>query len=199
VYLCLCFLDVLKLSSFPKNKLIQQLEKGKIIFLPLKIPHHKFLTFQKANADATTFGSSMVDIFADVPEAYTRANMHPDLKTILNNLAAEVRNILDGHLTVIETGLPFIEFTTMLKSNEHILVHLVNYNVTVEGDITPSKEIKTRIVIPDGSKVKRILYNGGLGDLYELNYEVINFNNGDLVEVTFPSLDIYGLARIELE
>jgi len=193
------FLDVLKLSSFPKNKSIQQLEKGKIIFLPLKIPHHKFLTFQKANADATTFGSSMVDIFADVPEAYTRANMHPDLKTILNNLAAEVRNILDGHLTVIETGLPFIEFTTMLKSNEHILVHLVNYNVTVEGYITPSKEIKTRIVIPDGSKVKRILYNGGLGDLYELNYEVINFNNGDLVEVTFPSLDIYGLARIELE
>jgi hypothetical protein len=141
----------------------------------------------------------MVDVFADLPEAYTRANMHPDLKPILNNLAAEVRNVLSGHLTALETGLPFIEFTTMLKSNEHILVHLVNYNVTVEGDITASKEIKTRIVIPGGSKVKKILYNGELADLNELDFKIINFDNGDLVEVTFPTLDIYGFAVIELE
>ncbi len=173
------FLDIVNLSSFPNEKSVQSFNKGEIIFLPLEIPEHKFLTVQKNNPDATTFGSSMVDIFADVPEAYTRANMHPDLKSILNNLAAEVRNVLNGHLTALETVLPFIEFTTMLKSNEHILVHLVNYNVTVEGDITASKEIKARIVIPGGSKVKKILYNGELADLNELDFKIINFDSGD--------------------
>lgn len=193
------FLDVVKLSIYPEGKLVHPYYEGEIIFLPLEIPDHKFLTVQETNPDATTFGSSMVDVFADVPEAYTRANMHPDLKPILNNLAAEVRNVLTGHLSALEPGLPFIEFTTMLKSNEHILVHLVNYNVTVEGDITSSKEIKAQIVIPGGSKVKKILYNGELADLNELDFKIKNFDNGDLVEVTFPSIDIYGFAIIELE
>jgi hypothetical protein len=193
------FLKSSKLSSFPKEKLIHFIGKGEILFLPLEIPSHKFLTVQKTNVDATTFGSSMVDVFADVPEAYTRANMHPDLENTLNNLALEVQHVMKGYFTRIETGLPFIELTTMYKPKEHILVHLVNYNVDLEGDVTSSKEIKTNIVIPDGLKVKRILYSGELNDLYELDFEVQNFNDEDIVNVTFPNLDIYGLARIELE
>jgi len=193
------FLDRLKLSSYPEEKSVHSLEKGRFVFLPMEIPHHKFLTYRETNPDATTFGSTMADVFADVPEAYTRANIHPDLKSVLNNLSTEVRNILGDHLTTVDTGLPFIEITTMRKSNEHILVHLVNYNVTVNGDVTPSDEIRARVVIPGGQKVKRVLYSSDLGMMNELTYNVKSYSNGDMIEITFPHLNIYGLAGIELE
>lgn len=34
---------------------------------------------------------------------------------------------------------------------------------------------------------------------YEVNYDVKYFDNGVLVDITFPNLDVYGLAIIELE
>jgi hypothetical protein len=186
-------------SSYPKDKLIKFLDEGKMFFIPLELPQHKFLTKQEIKDDVTTFGSTMADIFADVPEAYTRANMHPDLKKILTGLANEVLKMMSDHITKIESGLPFIELTMMLKADKHILIHLVNYNVTLDGDVSTAKDIATQILIPKGENVKHILYSGELGDLSELSYKVKSNEEGELVNVTFPMLNIYGLAIIELE
>jgi hypothetical protein len=38
-----------------------------------------------------------------------------------------------------------------------------------------------------------------LADLNELDFKITNFDNDKIVEVTFPDLDIYGFAVIELE
>jgi hypothetical protein len=193
------FLDVNELSEYPKEKMVKSLGKGKIIFLALQLPEHKFLTVQEIKNDATTFGSSMVNVFADVPEAYTRNNMHPELKKILNNLVNEIKSMFSDHLTILSNGLPFVELTTMRNTNQYILLHLVNYNVTIDGEMTPAKELSTQLALPNGSKVKRILYSGELGALSELNYEVKKLNDHDLVYVTFPELSIYGFAVVELE
>lgn len=183
------------LSEYPKEQTLKSICDGKIIFIPFEIPEHKFLTNSAIRGDATTFGSTMTDIFADVPEAYTRANMHPDLKIILNHLAAEVIALSD-QVTTVKSGLPFVELTTMLNNN-HMLVHLVNYNVTVDGDITSAKDIKAQIKIPEGFKIKSIYYSGELGDMKELKYDYSENNN--LISISFPILNIYGLARIEFE
>ncbi len=190
------FLDESNLSEYPKEKLLKSLGDGEILFIPFEIPKHKFLTKSEIRGDATTFGSTMTDIFADVPEAYTRANMHPDLKQILNDLSSEVIT-LSGQVTKIDSGLPFFELTTMLKNNDHMLVHLVNYNVTVDGDITSAKDIKAQIKIPKGLKIKSMSYSSDLGEMKELKYE--NSENDELINLTFPNLNIYGLAKIELE
>ena len=93
------FLEVNGLSNYPNDKLITSVGKGKMVFIPLQIPTHKFLTVMEIKGNATTFGSSMVNIFADVPEAYTRNNIHPELRQILENLAEEVRSMFSDHLT----------------------------------------------------------------------------------------------------
>jgi hypothetical protein len=192
------FLTESDLSGYPEEQTLKSLGDGKILFIPFEIPEHKFLTKSAIRGDATTFGSTMTEVFADVPEAYTRANMHPDLKGILNNLANEVTT-LSGQLTKLKTGLPFIELTTMLKNNDHMLIHLVNYNVTIDGDITPVTNVEAQIAIPEGLSVKNITYSGELGERLTLKFDNQESNGKKIVNVTFPSLNIYGLAKIELE
>ncbi len=193
------FLEVNELTEYPKDKLIKSLGNGKIIFIPLEIPEHKFLTVMEKKGDVTTFGSSMVDIFADVPEAYTRNKIHPELRQILNNLADELKNMFPNQITVLKNGLPFVELTTMQKSDDFILVHLVNYNVTIDGDITPATDVKAKIAIPEGLLVKNITYSGELGEMQNLKFDIEESKGKTMVTVTFPSLNIYGLAKIELE
>ena len=65
----------------------------------------------------------MVDVFADVPEAYTRDNINPALRAKLNDLAEESLKLLGSNVTKIEEGNKFIEMSTMRKNNEHLLVH----------------------------------------------------------------------------
>ncbi len=170
-----------------------------MIFLPLEIPENKFLTVQEVRSDATTFGSSMVDIFADVPEAYTRNKIHPELRTILNNLANELKTNFNEELTILKNDLPFVELTTMQKEDNLLLIHLVNYNVTVDGDITPAKNINVQISLPEGKTVRRISYDGKLGKLSEIKCKIKEFDGKRLAYATFPDLNIYGLAKIELE
>jgi hypothetical protein len=193
------FLEANELVEYPKDKLIKSLGKGKIIFMPLEIPSHKFLTVMELKGDATTFGSSMVDIFADVPEAYTRNKIHPELRQILENLANEVKDISPDHLTILKNESSFVELTTMRNNDKYILAHLVNYNVTIDGDITPATDVKVQIAVPEGFSVKNITYSGELGEMQNLQFDDEEINGKKMVNVIFPSLNIYGLAKIELE
>lgn len=194
----MAFLEVNKLTEFPNKNLVSSLGKGKMIFIPLEIPYHKFLTVMEMKGKVTTFGSSMIDVFADVPEAYTRNNIHPALRNILQHFTDELRRMFPDQLTLLKNNLPFIELTTMRNDN-YILMHLINYNVTIAGDIFAAKDIETQIVIPLGMKVKKILYDGELSALSELNFEVKETSDHQLIDTTLPELNIYGLALIELE
>lgn len=191
-------LESANLKAYPKKIESKPVGKGEILFMPLEIPKHKFLV-KFEQKEGTFFGSSMVDIFADVPEAYTRDNMNPELRKILNTVADESVKLLDSKITKILEGNKFVELSTMRKNDELLLVHLVNYNVTVDGDITPAINVKTQIAIPQGLSVKNISFNGELGDMQKLKYEVKSQNDVNLVTLTFPKVNIYGLAKIELE
>jgi len=137
----------------------------------------------------------MVDIFADVPEAYTRDNMHPDLREKLGFMIDQSIKILNSKVTMITDDNKFVELSEMRKNDEHLLIHLVNYDVTVDGDITPANNIKVQIAIPENHKISRISYSGTLGQMEQLDFKE---NDDGTVLVQFPALNIYGLARIEL-
>jgi hypothetical protein len=141
----------------------------------------------------------MVDVFADVPEAYTRDNMHTELRSKLAYVAEESKKILESKITRIDGENKFVELSVMKKNDEHLLIHLVNYNVTTDGDITPATDVKAQIAIPEGLSVKNITYSGELGEMQNLKYDIEESNGKIMATVTFPSLNIYGLAKIELE
>ena len=191
-------LEAAGLSQYPEQNTSKSIGKGKVLFIPLEIPEHKFLA-KIEQKEGTFFGSSMIDVFADVPEAYTRNNVHPELRKKLNSLADETIKLLDSKVTKVTDDSKFVEMSVMKKNKEHLLVHLVNYNVTVDGDITPAKDVKAQIVIPEGLSVKNITYDGELKDMQNLKYDIQKKDGYSVATVTFPSLNIYGLAKVELE
>jgi hypothetical protein len=191
-------LEAAKLTKYPKKNISKSIGEGGVVFMPLQIPKHKFLT-KFEQREGTFFGSSMVDVFADVPEAYTRNKINPELRAKLNLLADQTLKILNSSITKINGGNKFVELSAMRKGNEHLIVHLVNYNVTVDGDLTPAKDIKAQIAIPEGLSIKNITYSGELAEMQNLKFDTAEIDGRTTVSVTFPSLNIYGLAKIELQ
>jgi hypothetical protein len=187
-------LEAAKLSNYPAENVTKSIGEGKIVFIPLVIPDHKFLT-KFEQKEGTFFGSSMVDIFADVPEAYTRDNMNPELRSKLSLVAEESAKILNSRITKVDGDNKFVELSTMRKNNEHLLIHLVNYDVTVDGDITQAVNVSVQIAIPKDRKVKGITYSGNLGQMETINFQE---NENSTINVIFPAVNIYGLACVEL-
>jgi hypothetical protein len=191
-------LDAADLLEYPKKNISKSIGEGSILFIPLEIPEHKYLT-KYEQKEGTFFGSSMVDVFADVPEAYTRNNINPELRGKLEFVLDESLRILGKKISRIESNNKFLEIGTMRKNDEHLLVHLVNYNVTVDGDITPSKDINVQIVIPKGYNVVNISFNGELGGMKNIEFAIKEIDGNKILSTTFPSVNIYGLAKIKLE
>jgi hypothetical protein len=184
-------------KGYPESYAVKKIGKGKVAYLPLAIPEHRYLVPAKAKSEFTTFGPSMADVFPDIPEGYTRNRINPELRPKLEEAVDKMLELLDHNATQIITESPYLEMTTMQQShNDLLLVHLVNYDVTVAGVQTPAEMVDLQICLPAGKKVKKIQYNGTLSGLQPLEYKMKKSN---LVAVTVPRVEVYGLMIIELE
>lgn len=170
--------------------------EGKVIRLPLEIPVHHFLVGGEQRSDATTFGPAMLDVFPDVPEAYTRENIHPDLRPHLESLADTVLAELGDRVTRRLSEHPWVEVSRMARSdNSSVLLHLVNYNVTIRGEITPASGVRCQLALPEGRTVEHAwLYRPGL-ERSSLDPVVSN----GTAQLTIPKVDIYALVVVELD
>lgn len=187
-------------ANFQTNYTEKKLGKGTFAFVPLTIPANRFLIYAKAKSDATTFGPSMADVFSDIPEGYTRGRIDPSLRTILESAADKIEVLQRGKISRLVKKTPFVEMTTMQQSEKNrMLVHLVNYDVTVDGTITPANNLQVQVLIPDGKKVKQVSYNGLLGKMTPTEFKS-QVNDGRQIVTFQPEVvNVYGLAVIELE
>ena len=80
------------------------------------------------------------------------------------------------------------------KEKNIILVHLVNYDVVLDGTITPAENISVELVLPDGVKAKNIKYSGNLSDMQPISFDT----SGKTVKFVLPEVGVYGLAVVEL-
>ena len=187
-------------DSYASNMLQSNLKKGRAVYIPVEIPASKFLIKTKAKGEFTTFGPTMADVFADIPEGYTRGRINPQLHEKLEEVSEKINLLLNGNLSRVISDSPYIEMTTMLpKDKSHLLVHFVNYDVTVDGTITPARSMKAQVVLPKGKTAKSVVYNGELSDMRSLDFKTQK--NDDVTTISFAPdvLSIYGLAIIELE
>jgi hypothetical protein len=76
-----------------------------------------------------------------------------------------------------------------------MLIHLVNYNVTVDGEITPARGVVVDVAPPAGKKVRSVSYSGTLSPLESVKFAPA----GKGIRFTADQLGIYGLAAVELE
>ena len=182
-------------TSYPSNKVVKNIGDGKICYIPLTIPASKFLIPMKEGKDVTTFGPTMADVFADIPEGYSRGRINPDLHKVLETVALEIETLLPEKISRLVDASPYLEMTTMRqKENNIILVHLVNYDVVLEGTITPTKNVSVELVIPDGMKVKNVKFSGNLSDMQPVSFDTF----GETIKFVLPEVGIYGLVVVEL-
>lgn len=185
-------------GSYPRATVAKKLGAGQVVFVPLVIPKNRFLIPMKSKGDYTTFGPTMADMFADIPEGYTRNRIDPALRQILDKLAGTLTSALDKRVTKLLSPAPYVEVTTMLdEAGTRMLLHAVNYDVTVQGDITPARGLRVQLALPKGKAVRRIRYGGTLGDLHPVKPERAAPKQ-DSVVFELDQLDLYGLAVIEL-
>ncbi len=188
---------ILGQSAYPKQPSLRKAGGGQVRFLPVRIPASRFLIPMKAKGEYTTFGPTMADLFADIPEGYTRNRIDPALRKILESVADETQRLLPGRLTRVAGKTPYIEMTSMLsKDRSRMLVNLVNYDVTLDGTITPAKNVQLEVFVPEGRKVRNILY---CGDLTALKPAAFRQESARLVSFTAGEVGIFGMAVLELE
>jgi hypothetical protein len=151
----------------------------------------------KTKGEYTTFGPTMADLFADIPEGYTRNRIDPALRAVLEKLADETLNMLAGRVTRLAGKVPYVELTTMLSLDQsRLLIHLVNYDVTVDGAITPARNLDVEAVLPAGKKAKTVQYCGDLTTLKNVPFQPKGARG---IRFTADQVNIYGLAVVELE
>jgi hypothetical protein len=187
-------------GQYPATEVTRRVGKGQVQFIPLRIPPSRFLIPMKSHGDYTTFGPTMGDIFADIPEAYTRNHIDPELRKLLERVADKVRESLGTRVTRLTSAAPFVEITTMTeKTDRWMILHVVNYDVTVDGTITPARDLKVQVAIPRGKIARSVTWSGTLAEMKPLKYTTVNRAGGQTLMLDLNEINIYGLAKIELE
>jgi hypothetical protein len=186
-------------GTYPASQVTRKLGKGQVVFIPLEIPANRFLIPMKSKGEYTTFGPTMADMFADIPEGYTRNRMDPALRTILEKLAATLVSLPGKSTTRLLSSAPFVELTAMLdKQGNKLLLHAVNYDVTIDGDITPARDLRVQLALPPGKTVRSVRYSGTMGELHPVAVKSSGGNN-PVAEFTLDQLNVYGLAVIDMD
>jgi len=80
------------------------------------------------------------------------------------------------------------------KEKNVILVHLVNYDVIMDGTITPAENVRIKLSLPEGMSVKNVRYSGNLSDMQPVSFDT----KGQTIQFVVPQVGIYGLAVVEL-
>ena len=86
-----------------------------------------------------------------------------------------------------------VEFTTMEQIEKNLqLIHLVNYNMNLDGEVTSTKDVQIKFRIPDGKTVSKLTFGSPLTDTAEISYET----QDQYIEIKIPSFEVYGLATV---
>jgi len=184
-------------SRYPERAVTRAVKKGQVRFLPLAIPASRFLIPMKAKGEYTTFGPTMADLFADIPEGYTRNRMDAVLRKHLEGVVDEVLGMLKGRVTRLVSPAPFVEVTRMIAEDQsRLALHLVNYDVTLDGALTPARDLKLEVALPAGRRARAVKYCGDLTALKGAPFQQLGPGRIGFVA---DRLEAYGLAVVELE
>jgi hypothetical protein len=55
-----------------------------------------------------------------------------------------------------------------------MLLHVVNYDVMLDGSITPARGLKAQVAVPRGKSVRAVTWSGTLGEMKPVKYTTEN-------------------------
>jgi hypothetical protein len=185
-------------AGYPEQATRRKAGRGSAQFIPLSIPSHRYLIPMKSKGEYTTFGPTMADVFADIPEGYTRNRIDPGLRRILDSVADGILEMLPGRVTRLAEASPFVEITSMLTADgRRMLLHLVNYDVTLDGDVTPARRIKLNVALPPKKAAQAVSFSGTLSEMKSCEFKKLA--GGRAISFELDEVRTYGLVEIRLE
>lgn len=103
-------------------------------------------------------------------------------------------------MTRLTSVAPYVEITTMMEeTNRWMLLHIVNYNVTVDGTITPVRGLRVQVEIPRGKTARSVSWSGMLAEMQPIKYKTGSRGGRQTLMLDLDEVSTYGLAKIELE
>ncbi len=187
-------------KTYPTAAVTRRLGQGRLVYLPARIPETRFLIPMKAHGDFTTFGPTMAEVFADIPEGYTRNRMDATLRTLLEQVAGKIKAVAGTNTTRVLSTAPYVEISTMLAgTGRRMLLHAVNYNVTLDGTVTRARGVKVQIALPDGRKVRQVTWSGELAEMKPIPYQSTVIAGRQILRLDLDQIGIYGLMSIEMD
>lgn len=171
------------LQDTPVEVTQRQIGKGRVVFIPLNT-----LPVGKGDTDNSPL--------PDDHMMYGQGKFPARIKSAFETLPAAVEWAAAGKLSGKLQAPYTVEFTTMEQKNKNVLlVHLVNYNMNLDGIVTPAKKIKVKVLIPESRTVTRLTVGSPLFDTREVTYKKAE----DFLEFEIPTFEIYCLATVYLK
>jgi len=177
------------LDNLPGTVIRRSFGKGRVVYIPLPAER-----MREENLDYREYGVRH--------SWFSRGAFPADMVAALTRVPAEVAWAADGQVVPVLGKPGWVEATLMKNSAAgKYLLHLVNYRVTIDGDVAPEYNVLVKIPLDGGEKVKSVRYltPDSAGER-ELPFIVRPAGRGkrNLVYVVVPELNIYGALEVSL-
>lgn len=178
-------------SNPPREMIKKEIASGRIIYL--------WLDLERERMDVQIFNDYDIAIMHHKIFGW---GQYPDaLKVTFQKLIDATRWAANDYLTEIVESPGSIELTSMKSPDgKRIFAHLVNYQIDIDGNLTPLKNITISIQLPKGHSVKQVLISSTSSpEAKELDFIEKSGNGRNFVRFSAPELEIYDIAHIILE
>jgi len=170
------------LHDTPVEAVQKQAGKGRVVFIPFNP-----LPVGKGDTENTPL--------PDDHMMYGQGKFPARIKAALEALPAAVEWAAAGELSGKLQAPYTVEFTTMEQKEKNVLlIHLVNYNMNLDGVVTPAKQVKVKLLIPQGRTVSQVTVGSPLYETDKVTYK----KTGAFLEFEIPAFEIYSLATVYL-
>jgi len=168
------------LQNTPGQMTKKETGKGRVAFIPFNV-----LPVGKGDTQETPL--------PDDHMMYGQGIFPERIKDAFNALPAAAEWAAEGKLSAKMHAPYTVEFTTMEQEEKNLqLIHLVNYNMNLDGEVDPADNVRLQIRVPDGKKVSKITFGSPKSSSAEIAFESKN----QFVEFVVPSFEVYALATV---
>ncbi len=171
------------LQDTPIVMTTKEVGKGRVSFIPFNV-----LPVGKGDTQNTPL--------PDDHMMYGQGKFPARIKDAFMDLPKAVEWAADGKLSAKLSAPYTVEFTTMTQTEKNLqLIHLVNYNMNLDGEVTPAEDVKIRFRVPDGKTVSNLTFGSPLTKTAEISYQT----KDQYIEFSVPSFEVYGLATVSFK
>lgn len=171
------------LQDTPIEMVQKEVGKGRIVFIPM-------------NVLPVGMGDTRNTPLPDDHMMYGQGKFPARIKGAFDSLPAAVEWAAAGELSAKMSGPYTVEMTTMEQRDNNLqAIHLVNYNMNLDGEVTPAKDISVKFRVPDGKKVAKVTFGSPLSETKEISFQ----KEDKYIDFKIPSFEVYSLATVYFE